>query len=87
MKINVTWVWYNPPLSQIKPHLEYTLNFSKIPLAPLRWHNQNLTPCVSGVERVCDLVDANKVGASPTVEQSIRKTVDKVAAIGSFFYF
>ncbi|XP_063685744.1 vinculin-like isoform X7 [Bolinopsis microptera] len=36
----------------------------------------------TGVERVCDLVDANKVGASPKVEQSIRQTVDKVAAIG-----
>ena len=37
-----------------------------------------------GVERVCDLVNANQVGASPKVEQSIRSTVDKVAAIGLF---
>ncbi|KAL5267420.1 hypothetical protein ACHWQZ_G004455 [Mnemiopsis leidyi] len=36
----------------------------------------------TGVERVCDLLDANKVGASPKVEESIRTTVDKVAAIG-----
>ena len=38
---------------------------------------------ISGVERICDLLDSHKVGENENVEDSIRDTVEKVTNIGN----